>query len=73
MKFTTRAVDCPCRTHRRKVHADHIQPGESVWLPDGTWMRFDWTDAPDGTRSITLTPDDGPEFTVAPDQLLQRK
>lgn len=68
-----RSAECPCRRDRHQVHADHIQPGESVWLPNGTWMRFDWTDAPEGASSITLTPDHGPEFTVTPDELLQRK
>lgn len=64
---------CPCRTDRRRVHADHIQPGDAVWLPNNTWVRYDWSDAAEGNGPVTFAPDGMGEVEVQPDYLLLRK
>lgn len=66
-------IYCHCRKNPMWVHADHIQPGEAVWLPDGRWIRYDWSDRPENTESeIEFCPDGGTPVTVPALTLLRR-
>lgn len=68
-------MSCPCLRDPERVHAGCLRPGEEVWLPNGTWIRHDWTDdlgiAPQGM--ITFVPDEGAEVVVPADALLARR